>query len=457
MVSAAVTGNQFLVVNANTDTKNADTKSSDNSFNDIISSVQKENTSTQDNVQGQPSGKAEEIKNLFNKDSVKVPQSESEISDEDNIIAMSDMITDIIKNIVEAVAEQFDVEPEAVIDAMDELNMSAEDLQSGKELSELITQLTGNENVMNILTDSEMSGQFKGIFSQIQDMVNQFVEDNGITNEDLNTLLNEFDLPKLKEQFVEITDVSNTDVTENVQTSELTDASENIENVAEDSVAVSSDSREVNNLTDKQIQNSESEITPEENAVKVENSTEKQNDVSQNGTQDQSLAQNFNQTLTEIISEKFGEDIDVKPEQIMRQIVEEVKSIIKPDMTSMEMQLNPENLGRINLQVVSKNGSITAQIIAQNEIVKEAIESQVSQLRETLDNQGVKVDAIEVTVGSRQFDENLDNQSDSNDERKQKKHISQEEIDEINGKQTIKDEIEEELMKQDGNTVSIRA
>lgn len=457
MVSAAVTGNQFLVVNANTDTKNADTKSSDNSFNDIISSVQKENTSTQDNVQGQPSGKAEEIKNLFNKDSVKVPQSESEISDEDNIIAMSDMITDIIKNIVEAVAEQFDVEPEAVIDAMDELNMSAEDLQSGKELSELITQLTGNENVMNILTDSEMSGQFKGIFSQIQDMVNQFVKDNGITNEDLNTLLNEFDLPKLKEQFVEITDVSNTDVTENVQTSELTDASENIENVAEDSVAVSSDSREVNNLTDKQIQNSESEITPEENAVKVENSTEKQNDVSQNGTQDQSLAQNFNQTLTEIISEKFGEDIDVKPEQIMRQIVEEVKSIIKPDMTSMEMQLNPENLGRINLQVVSKNGSITAQIIAQNEIVKEAIESQVSQLRETLDNQGVKVDAIEVTVGSRQFDENLDNQSDSNDERKQKKHISQEEIDEINGKQTIKDEIEEELMKQDGNTVSIRA
>lgn len=457
MVSAAVTGNQFLVVNANTDTKNADTKSSDNSFNDIISSVQKENTSTQDNVQGQPSGKAEEIKNLFNKDSVKVPQSESEISDEDNIIAMSDMITDIIKNIVEAVAEQFDVEPEAVIDAMDELNMSAEDLQSGKELSELITQLTGNENVMNILTDSEMSGQFKGIFSQIQDMVNQFVEDNGITNEDLNTLLNEFDLPKLKEQFVEITDVSNTDVTENVQTSELTDASENIENVAEDSVAVSSDSREVNNLTDKQIQNSESEITPEENAVKVENSTEKQNDVSQNGTQDQSLAQNFNQTLTEIILEKFGEDIDVKPEQIMRQIVEEVKSIIKPDMTSMEMQLNPENLGRINLQVVSKNGSITAQIIAQNEIVKEAIESQVSQLRETLDNQGVKVDAIEVTVGSRQFDENLDNQSDSNDERKQKKHISQEEIDEINGKQTIKDEIEEELMKQDGNTVSIRA
>ena len=43
----------------------------------------------------------------------------------------------------------------------------------------------------------------------------------------------------------------------------------------------------------------------------------------------------------------------------------------------MEIQLNPENLGKINLTVVAKDGMITAQLTAQNEAVKNAIENQI--------------------------------------------------------------------------------
>jgi flagellar hook-length control protein FliK len=83
----------------------------------------------------------------------------------------------------------------------------------------------------------------------------------------------------------------------------------------------------------------------------------------------------------------------------------------------MELQLNPENLGKVNLSIQSKNGVLTAQFVVQNEISKEAIESQMHILRESLNEQGIKVEAIEVTVSNYTFDqtnqENGQNQASS--------------------------------------------
>ena len=53
-------------------------------------------------------------------------------------------------------------------------------------------------------------------------------------------------------------------------------------------------------------------------------------------------------------------EIDAK--DVIRQVVEEIKLTVKADNTSFEMQLNPEHLGKINLQVAAKNGVVTAQI-----------------------------------------------------------------------------------------------
>ncbi len=69
----------------------------------------------------------------------------------------------------------------------------------------------------------------------------------------------------------------------------------------------------------------------------------------------------------------------------------------------MELQLNPESLGKINLSVVAKDGIMTAHFTAQNEMVKEAIESQIQILKDNLNNQGLKVESIEVTVSNFSF------------------------------------------------------
>lgn len=90
---------------------------------------------------------------------------------------------------------------------------------------------------------------------------------------------------------------------------------------------------------------------------------------------------------------------------IVNQVIEQIRINIRPEHTSMELTLNPENLGKINLTVVSRDGHLTASFTAQNEVTKEALESQVQNLKETLSGQGIKVDAIEVNIESFAFDE----------------------------------------------------
>ena len=89
--------------------------------------------------------------------------------------------------------------------------------------------------------------------------------------------------------------------------------------------------------------------------------------------------------------------------EIANQIVEKVKVIIEPGQTSMELQLKPEHLGNINLSISSKDGSMIAHFSVENELVKEAIESQVQILKDALNEQQVKVEAIEVTVQNYEF------------------------------------------------------
>ena len=62
----------------------------------------------------------------------------------------------------------------------------------------------------------------------------------------------------------------------------------------------------------------------------------------------------------------------------------------------------------MHIQLATKGGVVTAQITTQNEAVKNAIETQVVQLKDNLEEQGVKVEAVEVSVASHQMEKNLD-------------------------------------------------
>ena len=92
--------------------------------------------------------------------------------------------------------------------------------------------------------------------------------------------------------------------------------------------------------------------------------------------------------------------------EIVDQIVEKIKVVIQPEQTNMELQLNPEHLGRVHLTITEKEGMMTAQFAAETHAAKEAIESQLVQLREALQEQGLKVESIEVMVSDFSFNQN---------------------------------------------------
>ena len=134
----------------------------------------------------------------------------------------------------------------------------------------------------------------------------------------------------------------------------------------------------------------------------------------------QKFVDNLVKTSQNVKAEFSGELAQVTNlREIANQIVDRIKVSVTPDQSSMELQLNPENLGKVNLSIQSKQGIMTAHFVVQNEISKEAIESQIQTLRDTLHQQGIKVEAIEVTVSSNAFDQNSskgsDNPTESND------------------------------------------
>jgi flagellar hook-length control protein FliK len=150
---------------------------------------------------------------------------------------------------------------------------------------------------------------------------------------------------------------------------------------------------------------------------------------------------------------------------LIEQIAQNVRVSISEGTTSMEMQLNPENLGKIYLQISAKEGVVNANIAASNEAVRAALEAQVADLRQSLAQAGVKVDAIEVTVASHEFERNLEQnqaETDPQDEHRQgqtaqRRNIRLSSMDELSGMMTEEEALVAQIMRDNGNSVDLTA
>lgn len=148
--------------------------------------------------------------------------------------------------------------------------------------------------------------------------------------------------------------------------------------------------------------------------------TDRQQSFQQQGQQSE-LASGLNQEEIKATAQQEPVSYsDVDTQSIMKQIADYVKVQKNQDMTEMELQLHPASLGTIKISLTTRGGNVTAQFTAQNETVKQALEAQVTQLRTNLEEQGVKIDAIEVSVASHEMERNLDQNGQSNQEQQNK-------------------------------------
>jgi flagellar hook-length control protein FliK len=95
-------------------------------------------------------------------------------------------------------------------------------------------------------------------------------------------------------------------------------------------------------------------------------------------------------------------------EELFSQIVEHAKVVVNNGGSEMEINLKPEHLGKLQLKVTIENDVVTAKFFAESQQVKEIIESNLSQLKRNLQENGMQVDTIMVSVGNHQGNEGFD-------------------------------------------------
>lgn len=91
------------------------------------------------------------------------------------------------------------------------------------------------------------------------------------------------------------------------------------------------------------------------------------------------------------------------PHNIAGQIVEQARMINRVNNSEMVVKLKPEHLGELTLKVTVENGAVSASFHSNNQEVRTVIEASLTQLRQELSNQGLKVDNVGVYAGLNQF------------------------------------------------------
>ena len=105
----------------------------------------------------------------------------------------------------------------------------------------------------------------------------------------------------------------------------------------------------------------------------------------------------------EIISPDSVQEPQTRPQpdyEIPRQIVEQARLLRTLTDTQMVIRLKPEHLGELTLRVaVGSDGAVQASFHSDNAHVRNVIENSLIQLRQELNNQGIKVDRVGVYTG----------------------------------------------------------
>ena len=282
------------------------------------------------------------------------------------------------EQIAELVTDIMGVTEEELMDLLEESGMQLVDLLNPEKLKEFVLNANGCEDAIELLTNETAATQLSELLQGLNEL--ELDEDLGITKEEITEIL--------EKQM----DVSEKPVMQK-EDDALVEEKATEETDVKIVVEKETDTKSTSDFSQEQSFSEEGQESPKDSPVDV-------------------FVQNLAATQTEGAAKPSTEQVQVMKE-IVNQVIEQIKIAIKPESTSMELQLNPESLGRVDLTVASKNGVLTASITAENQIAKEAIESQIQVLKDNLNNQGLKVEAIEVTVSEFGFKQNTESGADA--------------------------------------------
>ena len=429
-------------------------KVADTSENAKAVSGKDNETENENKIQEEPTketGKAEK--------SVDVEETKKAETTEETKDVVEEELNEKAEKLVEEIAKELGVSIEDVEKVLEELGIFMTALFNKENLAQVVVVLSGAEDVAQIVMDEELFTQVNKLLGKMEEMLTEVSNDTNVTVEELMEYVSkekydgEFKMEQADAKVMEAEVVAETeevDVPENTQ--------------------LDANSTEEIHKTDAEAENTVKVITSEtsENTSGHTHSDLSHNQAETNQQFLTNVTNNFvlqNEALN--AQDGMNPYLSFEAREIMQQILDYIKVSVKPDMTSLQMQLNPEELGTLQIEVSNKNGMLTAQFQTQDESVKTIIESQLIQLKESLNEQGIKVQAVEVTVASQQFDRNLDKngregtaqEENANAPKKQIRRIN---LNELDMEETLEDaddaiRIAADMMARNGNTIDFMA
>ncbi len=316
--------------------------------------------------------------------------------------SVQEALNEVEASIRDVIKSNMDMTDEEIDEVLAEMDISIFQLLQPDVLQEFLMTETGTEPI-DILTNSDlidvlqvMNQGMETIRMDAEGMdVQQLISEVAEQEVNLADEVTEWDASAIVEQDVlEIAD----DMQESLSHAETSTLAKGEASVKQNDIG---DTKETN-VTSAQDETTGIQVTVQSTDTKKE-----QADSQSYGQQEQSFAgdvvNQLSQAVDEVNDTVSSYVSELEQQDIVQQVVEQIKIWNSSETSRMQVQLYPEHLGRVEVQVMLKNGTMTAQITAETEMAKAAIESQLQSLKESFQEKNIQVDAVEVSVGTPDF------------------------------------------------------
>ena len=372
---------------------------------------------------------------------------------------VSDELEKSGKELIQDIADEMDVTTEEVEEAMTILGLTAIQLFDIDNLKQLLLVISGNTDDLSLLTDEGLYGSLQNLCGMVEESLESLREELGLSEEELDALMKR--LTSGQEDSVMADEA-------------LTQDETNLEGMKDYTVSVQKDGETVKmkvTVDDASGNKSVQESVTGTSKTEVQNGQKMQErDASANSGREGNEAGHALLQAPETPTEaEMPEPVNVEyrslqTEEIMNQILDYMKINLKADTQTMELQLHPASLGTLNVQIMAKDGGLTAHFTTQNEAVRAVIETQLIQLKNQFEEQGIKVDAVEVTVANHAYGQQLSQNNDNAQQEQAKSGKGRRRInlDQIDGEEDLEEmedseRIAVEMMQASGSTVDYTA
>ncbi|WP_341322687.1 flagellar hook-length control protein FliK [Solibacillus sp. FSL H8-0523] len=259
-----------------------------------------------------------------------------------------------------------------------------------EQLTQIVQQLLGEETQFEMTDVWSMIEQAPAILSEVMAAI-QGTQQSNVQPKELQQLVQILKLAQLVGNKVD------TVYQQEVQLSQLKDALQLLANQAQQAVQTQNN-QQASKLTFEQIVQQVTQTT-------VKTDTETQPTV---GLQQQQGTQTKTVTIT-LPAEKPAQS---------EALVKEIQNLIARGQLSGQqgnmklfLKLFPENLGQIRIELVQKDGVLTARLLATTAVGKELLENNLNQLKAGFVAQNIQMDRIDVSQSLQDTDRNARDQS----------------------------------------------